>query len=59
MILKSGGSAVLAAQGGGPAQASSAGLEELRAEIDTWKKKCKVFQQNEIKYIEELEALKA
>ena len=34
-------------------------VEELRAEVEAWKKKCKIFQQNEVKYIEELEALKA
>ena len=44
---------------GGSSQPLPPGLEELRAEIETWKKKCKVFQQNEIKYIEELETLKA
>ncbi len=28
-------------------------------ELENWKKKCKILQQNEIKYLEDLEALQA
>jgi len=59
MLLKSGGSSATLAQGGATTQPLPPGLEELRTEIENWKKKCKVFQQNEIKYLEEIETLKA
>ena len=43
MLLKSGGSSATLAQGGGSTQPLPPGLEELRTEIENWKKKCKVF----------------
>ena len=33
--------------------------QEVSAEVEEWKKKVKILQQNEVKYLEEIETLKA
>lgn len=35
------------------------GSQEVSAEVEEWKKKVKTLQQNEVKYLEEIETLKA
>jgi len=50
MIYKAGGNK--------PATTTTAATTNENAEVEAWKKKCKVLQQNEIKYLEEIEELK-
>ena len=41
-------------------QAIEAGASpEVLAELESWKKKCKMLQQSEVKHLEEIESLKA